>query len=148
MATASLLTLIAGDRRWNSGKPSKVHRVAAPPIRVPAGDVARGNRRREESASGAGSSRRHNQWSRVGGAAVGQPIFTPSGPNGSKGELMPEQGSDADLAAAMSAGDQQAFAAIYERYSDTIYSHCASVLWHPELPQTQCRMRFLLAFAQ
>lgn len=61
---------------------------------------------------------------------------------------MPEQGSDPELAAAMSAGDQQAFAAIYERYSDRIYSYCASVCGNPELAADAMQDAFLLAFAR
>ncbi len=56
--------------------------------------------------------------------------------------------SDAGIAASIATGDQQAFAQLYERYSDRIYSYCVSVCGNRELAVDAMGDSFLLAFAR
>lgn len=53
--------------------------------------------------------------------------------------------SDADLVAAAVAGDRDAFAAIYDRYADRIYSTCARLLRNRDDAADACADVFLLA---
>lgn len=62
--------------------------------------------------------------------------------------VLPTGGDDADLAAKIAAGDQQALAALYDRYSDRIYSYCVSICRNPENAADAMQDTFLLAFAR
>ncbi|MFA7267322.1 MAG: sigma-70 family RNA polymerase sigma factor, partial [Candidatus Nanopelagicales bacterium] len=62
--------------------------------------------------------------------------------------VLPSGGDDTDLAARIAAGDQEAFAALYDRYSDRIYSYCVSVCRNPEHAADAMQDTFLLAFAR
>lgn len=55
---------------------------------------------------------------------------------------------DSELATRLSAGDQQAFAHLYDKYSDRIYSYCISVCGNPELAADAMQDSFLLAYAR
>lgn len=60
----------------------------------------------------------------------------------------PPQAADAALAADLAAGDQQALAELYDRYSDRIYSYCVSVCGNPEAAADAMQDSFLLAYAR
>ena len=60
----------------------------------------------------------------------------------------PSQAADAALAADLAAGDQQALAELYDRYSDRIYSYCVSVCGNPEAAADAMQDSFLLAYAR
>lgn len=62
---------------------------------------------------------------------------TGSGPN-----------SDVELAASLAAGSTDAFATLYDRYSDRIYSYCQSLCRNPELAADAMQDTFLLAFGR
>ncbi len=61
---------------------------------------------------------------------------------------MPEHGSDADLASTLVTGDQQAFAELYDRYSDRIFSYCVSICRNPDQAADAMQDSFLLAYAR
>ncbi len=61
---------------------------------------------------------------------------------------MPEYGSDADLAATLVTGDQQALGELYNRYSGRIFSYCVSVCGNPDQAADAMQDSFLLAYAR